>query len=333
MKQFPIVRAEGSHYEVGVVIGQQLRQKIDTLLAKNRKLIESRLGVLIARSKNFLAQGQRYFPQYLRELRGIADGANVSFDELFLANCLEVANYDSIVYDAKHCTIIGFPMGHGYVLGHNEDALAYTSEDLYLLDAVINGTRILGLNYMDSLIGPSVAVNGFGLAQAINELFYQPTRVGVPKNLIARAVLDCQTLADVEQLMERIPRGSGYNHVLIQGDQLWNAETTAGEFVIEKFQGRKHIHTNHYVTQLKKEVERATEESILRYNKVQSRLAKMHTIGDIKRVLSDRHDPRVCRKETIGSVIVDSTNRVAHIAYGQPTPGAYVEHSLKHVIG
>ena len=33
--------------------------------------------------------------------------------------------------------------------------------------------------------------------------------------------------------MKIIPRASGFNHVLSQGDQLWNIESIAKEYVIE----------------------------------------------------------------------------------------------------
>lgn len=323
MKKFPFVKVKGSHREVGVAIGTQLKEKIVRVLAKNKLLITDEFDRLVETSKPFLELAQKYFPQYVEELVGIAEGATVSFDEMFLSTTLEVVNYDKIIYDAAHCTIIGVPQNHGYLLGHNEDAVAYTGDDLFVLDAEIEGTHIVGLSYLDSVVGSSVAANGFGLVQAINELHHQPPQLGVPKNFIARAILDCKTLEEAEDIIRTIPRGSGYNHVFIQGDRLWNIESTATEYTIEKVKGTPYVHTNHYVTALKKKVEKTTGESVLRYEKVSSALVDFSSVEDIQKMLSDTTDPPVCRPETIGSAVFDPTHNVAYIACGHPTPEGY----------
>ncbi len=327
MKQFPIVRAEGSHYEVGVAIGKTMNEAIKRVITSSRAIFEKDFSTRIQQSKPFQQQARKYFPQYMDELRGIAEGADVSFDELFLSNNREVANFDPFIVDQYHCTIIGIPHQNGYFLGHNEDWDASSLSLLYILDATINGIKIFGLNYANNIIGDSVAVNGFGLVQAINELWQQDDRLGVPKNFVARAVLDCKTLEDVENLMNTVPRAAGYNHVLIQGNRLWNIESSAKEYVIEKVEGGKYVHTNHYLTELKR-LEKGNKESEARYKKVSNLLQNIHTVDDIKRVLSDRENPQICRPGTIGSVIFDMPNKVVHIAYGQPTLDTYVGYSL-----
>lgn len=331
MKQFPIVRAEGSHYEVGVAIGKMMRNAINNVLANSQVIFKEDFSVRIQQSQPFLQQALKYFPQYMDELRGIAEGADVSFDELFLSNNREVANFDPFVVDSNHCTIIGIPHQNGYLLGHNEDWDVSSLSLLYILDATINGTKIFGLNYANNIIGDSIAVNGYGLVQAVNELWHQDAQLGVPKNFIARAILDCKTLEETEVLMKRIPRAAGYNHVLVQGKRLWNIESSAKEYAIEKVKLEKYVHTNHYVTELKR-IDKGNIESKNRYRKVQKQLTGVNSVEDVKRLLSDRNDPPVCRDSTIGSVIFDMPNKVAHIAYGQPTAQGYIEYSISHVV-
>lgn len=331
MKQFPIVKASGSHYEVGVAIGKQMHDAIENVLANSRKIFTKDFLDRLRESKLFQEQTTRYFPQYMDELRGIAEGADVSFDELFLSNNREVADFDPFIIDPNHCTIIGIPHQNGYLLGHNEDWDASSLSLLYILDAMIGGTKIFGLNYANNIIGDSVAVNGYGLVQAVNELWHQDAQLGVPKNFIARAILDCKTLEETEALMKRVPRAAGFNHVLVYGKRLWNIESSAKEYAIEKVKLEKYLHTNHYVTELKR-IDRGNPESEKRYVKVSGRLDDVNSVEDIKQLLSDRNDPPVCRDSTIGSVIFDMPNKVTHIAYGQPTPESYVDYSLKHVL-
>lgn len=324
MRQFPIVRAQGSHYEVGCAIGKAVRKEIVKVLANSRKIFVKDFSARLQESKLFQEKTMNYFPQYLQELRGIADGAEVSFDELFLSNNREVADFDPFVLDHNHCTIVGIPSQGAYLLGHNEDWDISSLSLLYLLDATIGETRIFGLNYANSLVGDGVVVNGYGLAQGINELWHTDAQVGVPKNFIGRAVLDCKTLEDVEELMRTIPRAAGWNHVLVQRQRLWNIESSAKDYVIEKVELQKYVHTNHYVTKLKR-IDKGNPESERRYAKVRDRLSTINSVEDIKHLLSDRVDPCICREDTIGSVIFDMPNKVAHIAYGQPTPETYYE--------
>ncbi len=332
MKQFPVVKASGTNYEVGVAIGKALSIQIQKILAKNKKLFEKNFSDYLKESVFFLEQAQKYFSQYVDELRGIANGADVSFEELFLSNNREVANFDPCVLDHNHCTIIGIPTKGGYLLGHNEDWDANSLEHMYILDAVINGIKIFGLNYANNLIGDSVAINGYGLVEAVNELSHQDTQIGVPKNFIARAILDCKTLEEAEVLMHTIPRAAGYNHVLVQGKRLWNIESSAKEYAIEKIDNQKYVHTNHYLTELARIDTQISDETKLRYSKVKSLMNEMNTVDDIKRVLSDRNEPPICRAGTIGSVIFNAAEKTAYIAYGQPTIGNYVEYSLAHVV-
>lgn len=330
MKQFPIVRASGTHYEVGLAIGKAMQVAIRQALGNNREVFKKDFSARIEASKPFQQQAQTYFPEYVEELRGMADGSGVSFDELFLSNNREAADFNPYLSASDRCTIVGIPQERGYLLGHNEDWDASSLSLLYLLDATIGGTRIFGLTYANSLAGDGVAVNGYGLAQGLNELYHADAQVGVPKNFIGRAVLDCRSLEDVERLMKAVPRAGGWSHVLIHGARGWNIESSAREHVIERKSDERYAHTNHYLTELKR-IDKGNPESEKRLAKVQGRLDEVNSVDDMKRLLSDRADPRICRDGTIGSVIFDMSNKVAHIAYGQPTPESYVEYSLRHV--
>lgn len=328
MNQFPVVQARGSHYDVGYVIGKQLQTTIRKFIADNTKTFEKDFPRFLTESTLFFQQTIKYFPQYIEELRGIADGANVSLEELFLANNREVVDFDSESIDPGHCTIVGIPKDKGYLVGHNEDWSMNALHQLYVADLTIDGVKIFGLNYAHHIIGDSVAVNGYGLVQAVNELSHEDEQLGIPKNFVARAMLDCKTLEEAQQLMQRIPRASGFNHVLVQGNRLWNIESSAKEFVIEKIEGQKYVHTNHYVTELKR-IDKGNKESVARYEKAMRMLSDIGTVSDIKRLLSDTTEPRICRPSTIGSVIVDPSRHIIYIAYGKPSIDRYTQISYE----
>lgn len=330
MKQFPVVKASGSNYEVGKAIGERMAGAIRAALNKNKSQMDQKFTQHLETSRKYQEFARKLFSQHVEELMGMAEGAGVLFDELFLANNREVDHYIPQI-EPNHCTIIAIPKEDGYILGHNEDWDPEALSQLYILDAEINGVKLFGLNYAVTLIGVSVAINGYGLIEAVNELFHTDEQLGAPKNFIARAILDCKTLEEAESLMKNTPRGAGYNHVLVQGKELWNIESSAKEYAIEKVEGQKYVHTNHYVTELAR-IDRGNKESVARYEKVKNLLPGINSADDIKRVLSDREDPQICRPGTIGSVIFDSVNRKAYVTYGQPTREGYIEYSINHVI-
>lgn len=332
MKQFPIVRISGTHYEVGRAVGEVMRGSIVTLFEKNRSLHPYYFVRHKDGANALIGLTQSYFSQYIEELRGMADGAGLPMEELFLSNTRELGYFESSA-DADHCTVIAVPSDDGYLVGHNEDWEADALDHLYILDATIEGVKIFGLGYdfVNTIIGDSVAINQFGLVEAVNELSHTDTHIGVPKAFIARAVIDCKTLEETEEIIKTIPRRSGFNHFLVQEKRLLNMETSAKEYAVEKMESTKYLHTNHYVTNLKR-IDKGNAISEARFAKVQKLLPTANSVEDMKRALSDTHEPKVCRDETIGSVIFDIPKKQALVAYGQPTQDSYVEYSLDHVL-
>lgn len=326
IEKFPFIEAEGDNFQVGLAIGGQLKKQIGEYLAEQREQLGDRFEKVIAESTVSLAQVTIKYHKYIEELEGIAAGAQVPFIELFLANNREISGLGPP--QPTRCTIIGIPTVDGYLIGHNEDWLPNKEKYLFMLDVKINGVRITGLSYCYELVGGSIAINNFGLIQAVNELLHyegggKPS--GIPKNFIARAILDCRSLEQAESIIETIPRAGGFNHVLVQDKRLWNFETSARKFSVQKIRDMGYAHTNHYITEELRGLDRGTQESRERLTKVQSRLSKIKDTADIMELLSDRENPPICRENTNGSVIIDVRNKIIYVAYGQPTPEGYYQ--------
>lgn len=319
MDTFPLVTASGSHFDVGVQIGKSLSGAIRDKLAKNRQLTGEKFSEKIRATKPYLELAQKRFPQYVLELEGMSKGAGVPFDELFLANVQEVI--DDNPYEAMRCTVIAVPQNGGWLVGFNEDWLPESLPHLYLFDVTIEGVRLFGLGYAYELISTSIAINSHGLLQAINELPSPDVHIGVPKNFIARALLDCTTFDEAKKLIQSVPRGGAFNHALLLGEELLDIEYTADVLGTEYIVKEKYVHTNSYIVLPKAPVPNSISE--LRRDKIMSRFGNIHTVEDLKTILSDRETPPVCRPETIGSVIFDTVKRVVYVAYGQPTPDGY----------
>src|SRR5690606_14140046 len=136
---------------------------------------------------------QSTFPHLIEEMQGIADGAQVEFEDILLFNTREI--YDLLdegrEEDWDHCTIAATFNADGGLVGHNEDWDSEAQDELYILKAEINGLKLLALNYAGMLPGLSASMNGYGLVQCVNELHHTSYQIGIPKVVLARAVLDC----------------------------------------------------------------------------------------------------------------------------------------------
>jgi isopenicillin-N N-acyltransferase like protein len=88
----PIIEARGTHREVGYQIGEQCQPQIESMLSHLREDLPAGVGwdEMLEQSNIYLQDSRAVYPLYVEELEGIAEGAKVPFDEIFLScarNC------------------------------------------------------------------------------------------------------------------------------------------------------------------------------------------------------------------------------------------------------
>jgi hypothetical protein len=169
------------------------------------------------------------------------------------------------------------------------------------------------------------------LVQCINDI-YQTNRIGVPKNYIARAILEAKSLDEAQGIIEIVPRGSGFNHVLAQGNEVRNIEIAGDKIGIQRAINKSYAHTNHYLTEELKALEKFhTKSSEERYKRATELLKENMTSDDVKNILSDIKNPEypICRAdETIGSAIFVPSELKSYLCYGHPCAGEFIEYKI-----
>lgn len=335
-KQLPFYKIKGNHQEVGEFLGLTFRKKIQESINERRKDIKNYEGYL-PKSQECLDITKKYFPNLIVESEAIAKAADVCLIDFFFENNREV--YDPAEdWDRKsavnpdHCTVVaGFDNGK-LIVGHNEDWSLDSLDDIYVLEASIGETTFIGLNYATAVAGLAASMNNFGLVQCINDI-YQINKIGVPKNYIARAILESKTLDDAENIIRKVPRGSGFNHVLAQGMEVRNIEIAGDSMDIQKVVGKPYTHTNHYLISELKSLEKFhTKSSEERYKRASELLKDNLSVQDIKNILSDTKNKEfpICRpNETIGSAVFIPSELKAEFCYGHPCAGVYQEFFIK----
>lgn len=335
-KHLPFYEVKGNYQQVGEFLGSTFRQSIQESISKRRKDIKDYESYL-PKSLECLEITKKFFPSLIIESDAIAKAADVPLIEFFFINNREV--YDEAEeWDKKqsvnpdHCTVVaGFDNGK-LIIGHNEDWSLEALDEIYILKATIGETTFIGLNYTVAVAGLSASMNNFGLVQCINDI-YQTNKIGVPKNYVARAILEAKTLNEAEGIIKSVPRASGFNHVLAQGDEVRNIEIAGDSIGIQKVVEKPYVHTNHYLTEELKSLEKFhTKSSEERYKRANALLKENMTVDDIKSILSDTQnkDYPICRAdETIGSAIFIPSELKANFCYGHPCAGKFIEYSIK----
>ncbi|KAF7271579.1 hypothetical protein GWI33_015565 [Rhynchophorus ferrugineus] len=331
----PIIHTRGTHYEVGFDVGrtfsgiiQNFLKIADYLQAYLRayETPEGRKGY-----EDTLNSVKNSFPQYIRELEGVADGAGVPFHQLFLLHM------DDIILAAAKTNIIGEPTGCSTIcinengnelLGHTEDALACTMNHYYFVSAHIiseepqgkwgvKEEKFTSLCYAGHLPGYTMSYNHHGLVFSINTLSSKNLRPGkIPRYFITRALLAAKNFVEAQQILRDtgcgVADGCSVNMTFLkqEGDRVFhNAEIAPP--LDDSNESRLNIltispqeciyHVNSYLRLKESESnERMLDSSIARL-KTFEEYKKPKNKEDLKRMLSDiQHNKHRVFRSQIG---------------------------------
>lgn len=325
MKKFDYLEVSGTHEDVGRAIGTKFKEVIEKVVAGRKRRIPDYENYL-KKTEPYFKAAEEAFPDLTIELSATAKAAGVGIADYFALNNREVPHGKK---DADHCTIAVSFGKDSVVVGHNEDWKGASPDAIYILKATIGDITFMGLQYKVTIPGVAVSMNNWGLVQCINELNNE-AQMGVPKNILARAVLECKTLDEVENLIRRTKRASGYNHVLVQNNEVRNIEIAGDRMSVEKVVGGTYVHTNHYLAAEMILLEKYhTKSSVARYERAMKLALPGGGKSEMEALLSDTANNKypISRKTaTLGSVVAVPKEQKMYICYGPPDKGEYIKY-------
>ncbi|XP_054729751.1 beta-alanyl-dopamine/carcinine hydrolase [Anastrepha obliqua] len=225
----PVLYTRGTHYDVGFDMGRTFASIIKNFLLLSTPLNESYLPLYKKDEgrkvyNETLESVKQSFPQYIRELEGIADGAQVEFHKLFLLHMDEItaicANGTEAVAPVGCSTII-VNNEKSRILAHTEDALTATLNHYYFVVAhIINDTpqgkhkvkeeHFMSLCYAGHLPGYTMNYNHHGLVFTINTLAASDLKSGkTPRHFITRALLSAENYDQALNILKDEGVGAG----------------------------------------------------------------------------------------------------------------------------
>jgi isopenicillin-N N-acyltransferase-like protein len=182
---------------------------------------------------------------------------------------------------------------------------------------------------------------------AINSVYPTDGRVGVPRILSSRAVLDARTIGEAIRACVPKLRAGGYNYLLADPNgELYSVETSATTHDITYGEEGWLAHTNHYLSARMQHLEEpgTYSGSHVRLNRARRLLRAQLggvTVAGLQAILRDHvnrpnsicmhedpADPAHEREQTLASLVMDLTERVLWAAPGPPCEGDYVAYRL-----
>ncbi|MEP3115192.1 C45 family peptidase [Nisaea sp.] len=243
------ITLSGSPYDLGYGLGKQAAEAVAnaSFSTPQFRALEQWLGS--DRLKGLEAAARKAYPQIIREIEGIADGAGQPFDKVFLWNCRGDLR-DLIRSDEDACTSLMLPPEgeRPAALAHNEDGAPELAGQGFIAHfQPEDSLAFSAFCYPGMLPGHAFGWNAAGIVQTINNIRPHDLTVGVPRHVITRAALSATTLEQVLEIVGRDDRASGFHHNFADGaGRMISAEAPASGMVSLEVT-EPHAHANHLV--------------------------------------------------------------------------------------
>ncbi len=283
MGEYPHVRVTGSAEQRGRQYGEQARERVHRSVSAYRDVFVSLAGwdwATVRREvARFEAPMAAFGPQYLTEMRGIAEGAGLDFLDVLAIN---VRTEVFFAAKARHaaagpgsaspgpsstgpsstgpaeCSAFAVAPAPGHpgptLLGQNWDWLPHSADTVVVLEARQDDGPDF-VTVVEAGLLAKTGMNSSGLGLATNALVTADDagEPGLPYHLMLRAILDCENVSDAITALQAGFRSSSANYLLAHRDGVVvDVEGSPGDFsrLYFLYPGSADgiiVHTNHFL--------------------------------------------------------------------------------------
>ncbi|HTF11652.1 MAG TPA: C45 family peptidase [Asanoa sp.] len=347
---FPVVDVAGPPARRGRQYGAQARVRIHRSITAYERVFAHYAGwdwsTVRQHAGRFARAVDEFAPASLAEIRGIAEGAGVAFEDILALN-----TRSEIMFAARpgappvsECTSFAVLPDRSAtgttVVGQNWDWLLHSAQTATVL-RVRRDDGPSFVTLVEAGLLAKVGMNAAGVGLCTNTLISdgEEGRIGVPYHLLLRAVLDSASGAEAVDVISKADRALSANYLVADDTgfaaDVETAPRSDGARRIDPEHGQI-THANHFrVTELTGEDRyvRNKPHTLVRLRNVTDSLTNLlkPDIDGLKATLADHRDQpsSVCqhpnetvhpreRTATIAGVIMDLSRREFHFASGQP---------------
>lgn len=350
MAVIPMIKMDApTAYERGVQYGTQAKKYILICLEYYKKILckKNSWATVQRYADEFIPLVQAAYPRQMEEVKGIAAGSGLTVNDIMVINCrYEITKFPklpecttgAVLSDAtKAGTVLSFK-NWDYderILPH-AIALDITEE---------SGLHLLAITEAGQMLRDGMNNYGIGLGANNLQSIFDTSGHGMPVTFMRRAVMECRTFAEAEQVILQSKRTVSGNLILTSGktNQARDYELTPkGADTIDP-ENNIVTHANHFV--VNPDVDKLTGRPKNRDARARELLMENYgnvTVEIIKQILSDHkyyplsicgHPdpagiPYVQHRQTVVSMIFDYGQSEAHICLGNPCQNKYVVYKV-----
>ncbi|MEO3973177.1 C45 family peptidase [Streptomyces sp. CAU 1734] len=263
-----IVRTTGGPYERGRQYGTAARERVLLSLENYARVYETFAGLrwdaATALAETFLPVIEDFNPAHPEEMRGIADGAGVSFEDVLALNLRT-----EILFSGKarriaegaagaepprtpgECTAFCDLRGPEPIVGQNWDWIPFSHDTVVVLECAPSaGPRWVSV--VEAGLLAKFGMNSAGVTVLTNALVtsLDVGAPGVPYHLLLRALLESESVDAAEEVLRSAHRSSSANYLLVGDGRGVNVEArpgSAGELNRQPVErGGCLVHANHF---------------------------------------------------------------------------------------
>jgi isopenicillin-N N-acyltransferase-like protein len=344
-----IVDVSGSGRERGRAHGEMLRDRIADALERWDADVGERMGIPAAdhvagllAATQFLPAIEAATPELLEEVRGIAEGAAVSFERILAYNLMDEEWWYSQAAGHRHaCSLVAVGAGEGgaALLAQNMDLPEVMDGGQSVVRSTApDGSRTVVLTAA-GMIGLT-GCNSDGLGVCVNTLsMLRHSDEGVPVAFVLRGLLERRSLAGAEAFLRTVRHASGQHYAIGCREEVAGFECSAGGVAASDAGEGRFWHTNHPLAcrdlDPADDEPAGTADSRARLARLAESGPDIESIGDCQELLADKRAPLCVAAEaehhwlTFGSIAMQLTSPPkVRIAPGPPDRTPWIDPSM-----
>lgn len=347
----PVIEAEGSNYEIGLAIGTKAKAQVLNCIQSYKDQFEAFVGLQWAQAKKLAQQYkaiiEEYNADYIDEMKGIAEGAGVEFDDILLLNCRSEVALRNPASIPDGCTAIACTPqatdGHSTFIGQNWDWKPSQRASMIIvkIKQTCNDKPNLVLLTEAGIIG-KYGMNSAGLGFCFNAMATNDFPHGaLPLHIACRGAMDSQNLCEAISRVTKYQLGCAVNFLFASRDGVAvDVEVSNDDFDVLYPQNGIITHTNHFRSLRLprypfKDVAKAKwPDTFIRCGRAEDLMRSVEggvTVRDFQRTFADHgdyptsichhedpRDPVHARLGTVMSFICDLYRFEMHVCLGAP---------------
>ena len=255
-----VLKLSGTPRQRGQQHGEEMREMIGRHLDLYRENIQLDTGLdaqtffdCFYAETAFFPTIEKYTPDLLEEVRGIAEGSGRNFDEVLARQLSDEDPWfrQMIKFGRplpENCSCLGTGEGGRSLIAQNMDSPLYYDGFQILLRVSEPDSDVESLVFTVAGKLSLAGMNNYGVGICCNtvlQLDFNPR--GLPEDFIVRKVLQHKNLSDVLAFMRSIPHASGQNYVLGDPTRVTDLECSAHQVteLPPNPENQRLFHTNH----------------------------------------------------------------------------------------